>query len=172
MLPALLLLLIAVPLVEIYVIVQVAHHIGILPTLVLLLAVSMGGAWLLKQQGMAVYRALQETLRRGEVPTRHLADGAMVAFGGALLLTPGFVTDAVGLLLLLPVTRMLLKGAVRGLLARWGMRRFVRADVARRIYSTRVTGVRSSSSSVTPAPDDPHAGRRLPRGGDGSPDRG
>src|SRR4051812_47518495 len=91
MLPLLFVAMIAIPLLELYVIVQVAHVIGALDTILLLIVESMLGAWLLKRQGLAIYTALRETLARGEIPTQHLADGAMIVLGGALLLTPGFV---------------------------------------------------------------------------------
>ena len=99
------LLFIAVPFVEIYVIIQVGHVMGILPALGLLIIISMVGASLVKREGMGVWRRMQERLDVGQVPGRELVDGVMVLLAGALLLTPGFVTDAVGVLLLLPPVR-------------------------------------------------------------------
>src|SRR5918992_2653951 len=107
--------LIAIPIVELYVIVQVGQEIGVLPTLALLVIVSVAGAWLLRQQGTATWGRLQETLRRGAGPTKEATDGALILLGGALLLTPGFVTDAFGLVLLLPPTRALVKSSFRKL---------------------------------------------------------
>lgn len=132
-----LVLLLLVPLAELWVIVQVAQGVGVLNTIGLLLLVSIAGAWLLKQQGMATWRRLQATVQRGEMPTNEVTDGAMILFGGALLLTPGFITDVVGLVLLVPVTRVSLKGAMRKLLARWANRR----KRERGIYSATVVRV-------------------------------
>ena len=95
-----------VPIAELYVIVQVASGFGVLPTLALLVLVSIAGAWLVRQQGLGVLRRLQDQLARGELPTDELVDGGLILFAGALMLTPGFLTDAVGLLLLIPLTRM------------------------------------------------------------------
>ena len=117
--PLLVLLFIVVPLVELYVIIEVGQAIGVLPTIGLLLLDSVLGAALLRSQGRAVWRRFNLALAEGRVPARETFDGAMVIFGGALLLTPGFVTDVVGLLLLLPPTR----AAIRGFLARLVKRR-------------------------------------------------
>ena len=176
MLVALLLLLIAIPVAEIWVIVQVAHHIGILETLVLLLAVSGAGAWLLKQQGLATWRRLQDTMQRGEMPTTEVADGALILLGGALLLTPGFITDAVGLVLVLPPTRGALKGLARRWLHRWARRRVSIVTRASGVYSTTVVRHNRATTGdgpTTRAPSSPP----LPRAGspsteDDSPDKG
>ena len=113
--PALLLLgLILVPIIEIYVIVQVGQEIGVLPTLVLLVAVSLLGAALLRREGSRAWRSFQEATARGRVPAREVADGALVLLAGVLLLTPGFVTDAFGLLLLLPPVRAVLRPLLTG----------------------------------------------------------
>jgi UPF0716 protein FxsA len=117
--PALFIALLLVPLAELWVIVEAADRIGLASTLALLIVISIAGASLLKQQGLATWRRLQVTLGRGELPSREVADGALILFGGALLLTPGFLTDLFGMLLLLPPTRALVKGAARPLLARW-----------------------------------------------------
>ena len=157
MLGVLVFLLIIVPIAELYVIVQVAHHIGIFETLGLLILLSIAGAWLMKQQGIATWRRLQVTLREGRMPGHEVTDGALILLGGALLLAPGFVTDAIGLLLLMPPTRALLKGVV----GRW-LGRMARRRVA--LYTV-------SPSTVTRFPSDDHP--ELPRRGEGgSPDRG
>ncbi|HVM34893.1 MAG TPA: FxsA family protein [Actinomycetota bacterium] len=116
-------LLIAVPLAELYVIVQVADGIGLIETIVLLIGVSLAGAWLLKQQGLHTWARLQDSLAHGKMPHRELVDGVLIVVGGALLLTPGFLTDAVGLLFLFPPTRAGLKRAARRLFARWARNR-------------------------------------------------
>lgn len=117
--PALLvLLLVAVPLVEIYLLVQVGQVIGALPTIALLLVMSVLGAWLLRREGARTWSAFRAALAAGRVPAREVADGALVILGGALLLTPGFATDVVGLALVLPVSRAVFRRLLTGLVAR------------------------------------------------------
>ncbi len=101
----LLALIICVPIAEIYLIVRVGGLIGLWPTVLLLLASSLAGALLLRHQGRAAMDAFRSALDQGRIPAREAFDGALVIFGGALLLTPGFLTDLLGLLLLLPPTR-------------------------------------------------------------------
>ncbi len=105
----LVLLFIVVPLVELFVIIEVGQAIGVWPTIALLLLDSILGAMLLRSQGRAVWRRFNEALAAGRVPHREVFDGAMVIFGGALLLTPGFVTDIFGLLLLIPPSRAVIR---------------------------------------------------------------
>ncbi|HEX6227947.1 MAG TPA: FxsA family protein [Solirubrobacterales bacterium] len=109
----LIVLFIAVPIVELYVIIQVGGLIGVLPTLVLLLAMSLLGAALLRQQGRDAWRRFNLAIAERRFPGREVADGLMITIGGALLLTPGFITDAVGLLLLLPPTRAIARRLLR-----------------------------------------------------------
>ncbi|HEX2058267.1 MAG TPA: FxsA family protein [Actinomycetota bacterium] len=165
--------LLALPIIELAVIVQVAEQIGVFETLALLVLVSVAGAWLLKQQGLATWRSLQETMARGEVPTREATDGALILFGGALLLTPGFVTDAVGILLLLAPTRAAVKGAFRKLFSVWAGRR---TGAAGDVYSATVTRVRRSPRRDAPATSSGSPGRLPgedpPAGEGGSPGRG
>jgi UPF0716 protein FxsA len=114
MLPLLLLLFIVVPIVELYVILQVGEAIGVVPTVALLIADSVLGSVLMRSQGRTAWRRFNAALAEGRVPHREVLDGALVIFGGALLLTPGFITDVLGLVLLIPPTRAL----VRHILAR------------------------------------------------------
>lgn len=120
MLPVLLVLFIAVPIAELYVIVRVGDAIGVLPTLALLVVASFLGAALARSQGRAVWERFNRALAAGRVPGREVFDGAMVILGGALLLTPGFLTDVVGLLLLLPPTRALARRGLAALVLRRG----------------------------------------------------
>src|SRR3954447_18169502 len=113
MLP-LVLLFIVVPIVEIYVIIQVGQAIGALWTIALLVADSIAGSMLMRSQGRTAWRRFNDAIAAGRIPAREVVDGALVIFGGALLLTPGFVTYIFGLLFLLPPTRV----AIRGLLVR------------------------------------------------------
>jgi UPF0716 protein FxsA len=102
-----LLLLIGLPAAEIYVIVRVGEAIGLLPVLLALLATSLLGARLVRAQGRAVLRRFAAALGAGDPPAREALDGALVFAGGALLIVPGFITDAAGALLLAPPTRSL-----------------------------------------------------------------
>lgn len=106
------------PVVEIYVIIQVGEVIGAWPTVALLLAESLLGAWIVRREGRRAWRALRETFAGGALPDRELADAALVMIGGVLLLTPGFVTDVFGFLFVLPFTRPLVRRALSGYVAR------------------------------------------------------
>lgn len=107
---------VVVPIVELYVIVQVARSVGVLETLGLLIVVSLVGAWLVRHEGLGVLRRIQERLAAGALPTTELVDGGLILLAGALLLTPGFVTDALGVLVLFPPTRVVVRRvAVRSL---------------------------------------------------------
>ncbi len=116
--------------VELAVIVQVATWIGVLDTIGLLLLVSLLGAWIVKRQGIGLIRRVQAELAAGRVPGAVLVDGLLLLAAGALLLTPGFVADAFGLLLLLPPVRALVRAWLRrrwqggqGAHGRWVVRR-------------------------------------------------
>jgi UPF0716 protein FxsA len=130
---ALVLLFVVVPLAELYVIIRVGELIGPLPTIGLLVLDAVLGAWLLRAQGRAAWRRFRAALAEGRPPAREVLDGALVIFGGALLLTPGFLTDVLGALLLIPPTRALVR---RGLVRRFRSRLLVglaaRGDAARR----------------------------------------
>ncbi len=104
---------IVLPLVEIYVLIQVGHVIGALNTIGLVLLVSIVGAWLTKHEGLWVLTRLREQLNAGRMPTNEIVDGALILAGGMLLIVPGFVTDAFGLLLLLPPTRVVARSLVK-----------------------------------------------------------
>jgi UPF0716 protein FxsA len=98
-------LFVLVPLVEIYVIIQVGQAIGPWWTILLLIVDSILGSWLIKHEGSRAWRALREALDSGRMPAKELADGALILIGGTLMLTPGFVTDGFGILMILPFTR-------------------------------------------------------------------
>jgi UPF0716 protein FxsA len=120
---ALALLFLLVPIAELYVIIQVGEAIGLGWTVVLLIADSVVGSLLLRTQGRAVWRRFNDVLAQGRVPHREVIDGVLVIFGGALLLTPGFLTDIVGVTFLLPPTRAIIR---RFLIRRLGRRAQVR----------------------------------------------
>lgn len=99
------LLFLMVPIVEIALFIQVGGFIGLFPTLAIVIATAVAGTFLIRSQGQAVMNQLRQTMEGMRDPTEPLAHGAMVLFAGALLLTPGFFTDAVGLLLMVPGVR-------------------------------------------------------------------
>jgi UPF0716 protein FxsA len=114
----LVILFIVVPIVELFVIVKVGGLIGVLPTLALLLADALLGSLLLRHQGRGAWRRFNQAIAERRFPGREVADGVMIAVGGTLLLTPGFVTDIFGALLLLPPTRAIARRLLRGYAAR------------------------------------------------------
>jgi UPF0716 protein FxsA len=117
----LVLLFIVGPIVELYVILQVADVIGGWQTVGLLLVESFLGAWLMKRQGLGAIRRIQSDLAASRLPTKSLADGFLILFAGVLLLTPGFLTDLLGFLLLIPITRAPIRAVLmRTLTARLG----------------------------------------------------
>ncbi len=101
-----------VPVVEIFLITQVASQIAWLPTIALVIGVSMIGAFLVKREGLGVMSRVQQGFGEGRLPTNELADGAMIFFASALMLTPGFLTDFLGLALLIPPIRALMRPPV------------------------------------------------------------
>lgn len=105
----LLLLFIVVPAVELALLIEIGRHIGTLPTLALIVVTGALGASLTRRQGISVWRKAREELRGGSVPTGHLADGIIILMAGALLITPGVLTDAFGFLCLVPAFRTLIK---------------------------------------------------------------
>lgn len=129
--------LLLVPVLELVVIVAVGQWIGLWWTIGLLLAMSALGAWLVRREGSRTWSALRHAVNSGRMPGQELADAALVLVGGVLLLAPGFVSDALGLFLVLPVTRPL-------------SRRWLQAIVGSRILG-----------GVVPAPSgwDPPPGR-------------
>lgn len=107
------LLFILVPLAEIVIIIQVGQVIGAWWTVGLLVADSVLGAWLLRREGARAWRSFREALAAGRWPGDEVAQGSMVIVGGTLLLTPGFLTDVVGFLLLVPASRRIASRTVR-----------------------------------------------------------
>lgn len=108
----LLVIFIGMPIAEIYVIVQSSHAIGFLNTLALLIVISAVGAWLVKHQGLRVWRRFNEQVQRGAVPSKEIADGVMLLIAGALMLAPGFITDVIALSLMLPPVRAVVRTLV------------------------------------------------------------
>lgn len=134
-------LFVVVPILEIYFLIQVGQVIGAWWTVLLLIAGGVAGSLLIKREGRKAWTALSEAVAAHRLPHRELADGALILMGGTLLVTPGFVTDVVGLLLILPLSR----------------------PVARRIL-TGVLAKRITAMPTMPGPA-PAGGNQAPRGG-------
>jgi UPF0716 protein FxsA len=98
-----------VPIIEVWLLIKIGRVIGPFPTVAILLAISLAGAWLARAQGFRVIVSIREELAAGRLPSAHILDGAFILAGGILLLTPGFFTDFIGLVFLIPATRKLLK---------------------------------------------------------------
>jgi len=109
----LVLLFLVVPIVELYVIIQVGQEIGALYTIALLLVISVVGAWLAKREGVGVWRRLNQQVAAGRVPGAELLDAFLILLAGALLLTPGFISDVLAIFLLIPPTRALVRRVLR-----------------------------------------------------------
>jgi UPF0716 protein FxsA len=158
---------IVVPLLELYVILQVGDAIGAVPTLAILVADSLLGSWLLKSQGRQVWRRFNEATAAGRIPHSEIIDGVLVIFGGAFLITPGFITDVVGLLFLLPPTRAAFRRFVRRAIERgtlWGRVGGVAVREARRRREARpVAGYDVEGTATEVETESP----RLPRSGSG-----
>jgi UPF0716 protein FxsA len=141
---------IVIGLVEITVMIQVGQWLGVVNTIGLLLLVSVVGAFLVKHEGLGVLRRIQQQRLAGQVPAAPVFDGALILLAGLLLLIPGFVTDAVGLVLLIPPVRA-------------GARRFVRWRFMRRVEVVRVASRRTDRPWYpNSAPPDPP--RSIPPG--------
>ena len=108
LMPVLLLLFIIMPIVEIAVLIQVGSVIGLLPTVAIVIVTAVLGTTMLRQQGLATLARARQRMDQGEMPAQQLVEGLLLVVGGVLLLTPGFVTDAVGFLCLIPFTRALI----------------------------------------------------------------
>ena len=107
-----------VPFLELFVILRVGSLLGVVPTILLLVGVSIVGAWLAKREGLGVVRRIQRSVERGVMPGNELVDGALIILAAALLVTPGFLTDVFGIGLLLPPVRLAIRGTARRAIAR------------------------------------------------------
>jgi len=143
-------LLVAVPIFEVYVLVQVGQRIGAFPTILVLVIEAVLGAWLTRREGARAWRALDGAFRGGRVPTGELADAALVLVGGVLLMLPGFVTDVLGLFFLIPFTRPL----ARKVLAFFVARRLSRAGLVPSAYGPVGSSGRGAVVEGEVVPDD------------------
>ena len=162
--PFLIVLFIVVPILELYVIIQVGQLIGVLPTLILLLADALLGSLLLKHQGRGAWRRFNEALAARRFPGKEVADGVLIVIGGTLLLTPGFITDIAGLFLLIPPTRAL----ARRLLKRLTIGRFAVISVGGGPFAGTPGGGGPSrdydiDATAEEVPSEDTQERRLPR---------
>jgi len=144
----LVLIFIVVPLAELYVIIQVGGAIGVIPTILILLADALLGSFLLRHQGRAAWVRFNRALSENRIPHKEVIDGVLVIFGGALLLTPGFITDVFGLILLIPPTRAL----VRVMSTRFFLARMSTGPRVASWSFGRATGGRSSRRGPAPGP--------------------
>lgn len=106
------------PVIEIAVIIQVGQQVGATWTVALLLGMSLLGAWIIKREGRRAWLDLQRSVDNGQPPGREMVDSALIMFGGTLLLVPGFVTDVLGILLVLPITRPIVRRGAQAWLAK------------------------------------------------------
>jgi UPF0716 protein FxsA len=158
---------IVVPLLELYVILQVGDAIGIWWTLFILVADAVLGSWLLKSQGRAVWRRFNEATAAGRIPHSEIIDGVLVIIGGAFLITPGFITDIFGLLFLLPPTRAAFRRFVRRAIERgtlWGRVGGVAVREGRRRRAARASADYDVEGTATEVEVE---SPRLPRSGSG-----
>ena len=98
-----------VPVIEIYLLIQVGSVIGALPTVGVLVLMSLLGAYLMRSQGGRIIGRIRDELSQGRLPAAQMLDGALVFIGGVLLTTPGFFTDFLGIFFLVPATRRIIK---------------------------------------------------------------
>jgi len=104
-LPILAVLFLVIPILEVYFLIKVSNIIDIFPTIILVILTAVIGAGLLRQEGVSILARLQQNIGQGKLPAQELIEGVMLAVGGALLITPGFITDTIGFLCLIPFTR-------------------------------------------------------------------
>jgi UPF0716 protein FxsA len=173
MLPLLFLAFIVLPIAELWVIIEIGGAIGVLPTLALLIVDSIVGAALARSQGRVAWERFNLALTEGRIPAKEIFNGAMIILGGALLLTPGFITDIFGIALLIPPTRAMIRAFLTRLLGRRGAVAFRVASFGNDRFRGPAPGqsrpgrsydYEGSASEVT----DPQAelGRETPKGDD------
>ena len=150
------LLLLIVPILEVMTLIAVGQAIGGWQTFFLLVAISLVGAWLIRLEGARAWVALTQALQSGRMPARELADGMLILIGGTLLLAPGFLTDIVGFVLVLPFTRPVARRLLETVISR--------RLIAQSPYLGMVSGF--GDPGVGPESGRPDAPRRSPSGGD------
>jgi UPF0716 protein FxsA len=156
---------ILLPIAEIYVIIKVGEAIGAPATIALLILDSFLGAALLRSQGRAAWKRFNDALAQGRIPAREVFDGAMVILGGALLITPGFITDVLGLLLLIPPSRSMFRGVAAWMAGRHAAFRVVSWGSARASRPRSRTDAPRGYDYEGTAREVPETERELPRPG-------
>ena len=146
------LLFVVVPVVEIYVLIQVGQAIGAWWTVLLLIADGFLGSWLMKREGGRAWISLREALESGRIPGRELADAGLILVGGTLLLTPGFVSDVFGLFCVLPFTRPVARRLLTGYLSRRFMITSMTSAAAG--FGPRIDPQAAPRTQQRPGPDD------------------
>ena len=140
------LLFIVAPIVELYVIVQTSHVIGVLNTIGLIIVIAMIGSWLIKHEGIKVWNRFTQQIQKGQVPTKEIADGVCVLAAGGLMIAPGFISDVFALLLLFPPTRVL---ARRWLMKRKGLGGLAKTRVVKATYGGRMTDATDATDATS-----------------------
>jgi UPF0716 protein FxsA len=148
-------LFIIVPILELWLIIEIGGAIGVVPTLALLLADAVLGSLLLRHQGRGAWQRFNKALAERRFPGKEVADGLLIAIGGTLLLTPGFLTDIVGLIFLIPPSRAIVRRLLKGVI---GKRFIVMGGPAGAAYGAasaggRAYGYAKRGESDTPGPD-------------------
>ena len=147
----------AIPLIEIYFLIQVGEVIGALPTILLVVLTAVLGAFLLRQQGVATLARFQQSMSQGHMPAAALLEGVMLVLGGALLMTPGFFTDAIGFACLLPFSRQWL---AKMMMSRFSVRSFGAGTAS--YHSSSSTGFHHSNENSDSSLDNtPSSGSTL-----------
>ena len=154
LLPLLVVGFIVVSILEVWLLTTVGQAIGVLPTLVILLAEALLGAWLLRREGSKAWQALVGAYSTGRMPSGQLADAALVLVGGVMLILPGFFTDIIGLFFLLPWTRPLARRAGGLLIARHAARTGIDLRVPRSRFDSGIV-VEGETVDGPPSPDGP-----------------
>jgi len=109
---------IVMPILELWLLVKLGGHYGVVPTLLLVVVTGILGAWMARTQGLMILLSIQREMTEGRMPAPQMIDGVMILVAGILLLTPGLITDAAGFLLLVPPVRVIIRGWLRRKLER------------------------------------------------------
>lgn len=145
-----------IPAVEIWLLIEVGTVIGAMNTLAIIVTTGFLGAYYARRQGLRIVWRMQESMNRGQVPGGELTNGALLLLGGAMLLTPGFLTDALGFSLIFPPTRDGLKALLRA----WLEHKLEAGELRVRVASREPRG---SDTRRPPGPAEPEGGRAEPR---------
>lgn len=155
LLPALIIAFILISVAEVWLLTAVGARIGVLPTLLILIGEALVGAWLMRREGSKAWTALIDAYSTGRMPSGQLADAALILVGGLMLILPGFFTDIIGLICLLPWTRAFARRFIGLILARHAARQGLDLGVIRAKFEpgTIVTGETVDDPGARPRPD-------------------